>query len=97
MWAPRPTARPAHAAAHLIDAHFDATLSGGFLFGRSNPTDPLVTRQRGEIGPKAFSNSIELDSLSEIFWKLMNRAVRELLSGHTSKCGCSAQRPDEPR
>jgi hypothetical protein len=82
VWAPRPTTRPAHAAAHLIEPDFDAAFSGGLLFGRRDPTDPLVTRQRGEVGPKPFSNSIELDSLSEISWEFMNRAVCDLLSGH---------------
>jgi hypothetical protein len=81
--APRPTTRPAHAAAHLIDAYFDAAFSGGFLFGRRDPTNPLVTRQRGEVGPKPLSNGIKLNRLSEISWELMNRAVRELLSVHT--------------
>ena len=84
-----PTAWPAHAAAHLINTDLDAALSGGFLFGRGDPTDPLVTRQRGEIGPEPFGSGIELDGLSKICRQLMNRAVREFLSGHTSKSVCS--------
>jgi hypothetical protein len=77
---------------HLIETYFDAALSGGFLFCRCDPTDPLVTRERRKVGPKSFSNRIELDGLSEIYWEFMDRAVREFLRRHTSKCVCSAQR-----
>jgi hypothetical protein len=93
-----PTARPAHASLHLIDADLDAALPGGFLLGRSDPTDPLVSRQRGDIGPKALGSGVKLDGFSEICWQLMDRAVREFLTGHTSKRVCSAQRDrDKPR
>jgi hypothetical protein len=93
-----PTARPAHASPHLIDADLDAALPGGFLLGRSDPTDPLVSRQRGDIGPKARGSGVKLDGFSEICWQLMDRAVREFLTGHTSKRVCSAQRDrDKPR
>src|ERR1044072_67206 len=44
--ASRPTARPAHASPHLIDADLDAAFPGGFLLCRSDPTNPLVSRQR---------------------------------------------------
>jgi len=87
-----PTARPAHASLHLIDADLDAALPGGFLLGRSDPTDPLVSRQRGDIGPNARGSGVKLDGFSEICWQLMDRAVREFLTGHTSKRVCSAQR-----
>jgi hypothetical protein len=80
-----PTARPAHAGVHLINAKLDAALSRRFLLGRSDPTDPLVTCERGEVGPKPRGCRIELDGLSEICGELMNRAVREFLSGHISK------------
>ena len=56
-----PTARPAHASLHLIDADLDAALPSGFLLGRSDPTDPLVSRQRGDIGPKALGSGVKLD------------------------------------
>ena len=98
MRASGPTARPAHASLHLIDADLDAALPGGFLLGRSDPTDPLVSRQRGDIGPKALGTGVKLDGFSEICWQLMDRAVREFLTGHTSKRVCSAQRDrDKPR
>jgi hypothetical protein len=93
-----PTARPAHASLHLINADLDAALPGGFLLGRSDPADPLVSRQRGDIGPKARGSGVKLDGFSEICWQLMDRAVREFLTGHTSKRVCSAQRErDKPR
>jgi len=85
-----PTARPAHASSHLIDADLDAALPGGFLLGRSDPTDPLVSRQRGDIGPNARGSGVKLDGFSEICWQLMDRAVRDFLTGHTSKRVCSA-------
>ena len=93
-----PTARPAHASPHLIDADLDAAFPRGFLLGRSDPTDPLVSRQRGDIGPNARGSGVKLDGFSEICWQLMDRAVREFLTGHTSKRVCSAQRDrDKPR
>jgi hypothetical protein len=90
VWTSRPTARPAHTSPHLIDADLDAALSGGFLLSRCDPTDPLVAGQRGDIGPEAFGSGIKLDGFSEISRQLMDRAVCKLLSGHTSKCVCSA-------
>ena len=90
MRASGPTAWPAHAGVHLINSNLDAALSGSFLFGRSDPTDPLVTCERGEVGPKPRGCGIELDGLSKICGELMNSAVREFLSGHISK---SDQRP----
>ena len=80
MWASGPTARPAHASSHFIDTDVDATLPCSFLLGRSDPADPLVTSQRGDIGPQARGRGIESDGLSEIRGQLMNRALRELLS-----------------
>jgi hypothetical protein len=85
VWASGPTARPAHATAHLINSNLDAALSGGFLLGRGHPTDPLVTRQRGNVGPKVRDCGIQLDRLSEICRQLVNCAVREFWSGHGSK------------
>ncbi len=67
-------------------------LSGGFLLGRGDPTDPLVTRQRGNVGPKVYGCGIRPDGLSEIRRQLVNCAVREFLSGHTSKRAWFAQR-----
>src|SRR5579862_4695796 len=90
MWASGPTARPAHAAAHLINSNLDAALSGHFLLGRGNPTDPLVTRQRGNVGPQVLGCGIEQDGLSEICRQFVNCAVLEFLRGHTSKSGCIA-------
>src|SRR5579864_4797294 len=75
MWASGPTARPAHASPHLINSNLDAALSGRFLLGRGNPTDPLVTRQRGNVGPKVLGYGIQLDSLSEIRRQFVNCAL----------------------
>ena len=66
MWASGPTARPAHATAHLVNAHLNAALPGGFLLGRGDPTDPFVTSQRGNVGPKVLGCGIQLDGLSEV-------------------------------
>lgn len=66
VWASGPTARPAHATAHLINSNFDAPLSGGFLLGRGDPTDPFITRQRSNVGPKVLGCGIQLNRLSEI-------------------------------
>ena len=90
VWASGPTARPAHAIAHLINSNLDAALSGDFLLGRGNPTDPLVTRQRGNVGPKVRGCGIQPDGLLEICRQLVNCAAREFLSGHTSKRACFA-------
>jgi hypothetical protein len=91
-----PTARPAHASLHLIDANLNAALSGGILLGRSNPTDPLVSRQRGYVGPEVLGSGIKLDGFSEICRQLMDRAIREFLTSHTSIGVCFAQQVIEP-
>lgn len=88
--ASRPTARPAHSTAHLVNSHLNAALSGGFLLGRGDPTDPFVTSQRGNVGPKVLGGGIQLDGLSEIWWQLVDRAVCEFLSGHSLNCACFA-------
>lgn len=85
MWASRPTAWPAHAATHFIDADFDAAFSSRVLFGRRDPTYPLIACQRGKVGPKVSGDGIRLDSFSEISRKIMNRTTREFLNDHTSK------------
>jgi hypothetical protein len=66
VWASGPTARPAHATAYLVNSNLDAALSGGFLLGGGDPTDPFVTRQRGDVGPKVLGCGIQLDGFSEI-------------------------------
>jgi len=63
-----PTARPAHASPHLIDADLDAALPSGVLLGRSDPTDPLVPRQRGDIGPEALGSGVRFDGPPEVCW-----------------------------
>jgi len=90
MWASWPTARPAHATAHLINSNLDAAFSGGFLLSRGDPTNPLVTRERGDVGPKVRGYGIKLDGPLEIWRQLVNCAVREFLGGHTSKRECFA-------
>ena len=82
--APWPTARPAHAFAHLVDTDLNAAHPSCILLGRSDPADPLVSRQRGDIGPEFRGRDIDLDGISEICGQLMNRAVPELLSFHRS-------------
>jgi hypothetical protein len=66
VWASGPTARPAHATAHFVNSNLDAALSGGFLLGRRDPTDPFVTSQRSNVEPKVLGCGIQLDGLSEI-------------------------------
>ena len=77
-----PAARPPHALSHLIDTDLDATFPGRFLLWRGDPADPLVSRQRGDIGPETGGGDIKLYGLSEICRQLVNRAVSELLSVH---------------
>ena len=64
--ASRPTARPSYSTAHLIDADFDAAYPGAFFFGRCNPTDPLVSRKRGDFVPDALCGEVGLDGVLEI-------------------------------
>jgi hypothetical protein len=85
MRASGPTAWPAHASAHLVNSNLDAALLGGFLLGRGDPADPLVARQRGNLGPKVPGGGIQLDGLPEICRQFVNGAVRKFLSGHSSK------------
>jgi hypothetical protein len=80
-----PTARPAHASPHLINADLDAALPGGFLLCRSDPADPLVSRQRSDIGPEALRSGVAFDGLPEVCRQLMNRAVSHFLSRHPSR------------
>jgi len=87
-----PTARPAHASAQLIDADLNAAFSRLFFLGRCNPTDPLVSRQWGDIGPDAFRSGIGFDGFPKVYRQFVHRAARNLLSSHTSNRACFAQR-----
>lgn len=78
----RPTARPAHASAQLIDADIDATLSSLFFLCRSNPTDPLVSRQRSDIAPDAPRGDSGFDRSPKICGQLVHRATCNGLGGH---------------
>ena len=90
MRASGPTARPAHASAHLIDADLDAVFSRFFLLGRCNPTDPFVSRQWGDIDPEALRHGVGFDGFPEILRQLVHRAARELFISHTSNRACCA-------
>jgi len=93
-----PTARPAHAAAQLIDADLDAAFSSLFFLGRCDPTDPLVSRQWGDIRPDALPSCVGFDGFPEVCGQFVHRAARDLLSSHTSNRACFAQRGgDKPR
>ena len=61
-----PTARPAHASAHLIDADLDAAFPSTFFLDRCDPTDPLVSRQWGDIGPEALGSGVGFDRSPEV-------------------------------
>ncbi len=93
MWASWPTARSAHAFSHLIDADLNATLSGGILLGRDDPTDPLVARQWGDISPEPLGIRVGFDGAPEVCRYFVDRAVRDLLSDHTWKRVGFAERP----
>ena len=66
MRASGPTARPAHSSAHLIDADLDAAFPRVFFLGRCDPTDPLVSRQWGDIGPEAHGRGVGFDGNPEV-------------------------------
>jgi hypothetical protein len=87
-----PTARPAHASAQLIDADLDAAFSSLFFLGRCDPTDPLVSRQWGDIRPDALRSGVGFDGFPEVCGQFVHRAARDLLSSHTSNRACFAQR-----
>jgi hypothetical protein len=91
-----PTARPAHASAQFVDADLDAAFPGLLFLGRCDPTDPLVSRQWGDFGPKAFRSGVGFDSFPEIFRQFVHRTVREFLRSHTSNRASFAQRPSSP-
>ena len=93
-----PTARPAHASAQLIDADLDAAFSSLFFLGRCDPTDPLVSRQWGDIRPDALRSGVGFDGFPEVCGQFVHRAARDLLSSHALNRACFAQRDgDKPR
>ena len=79
-----PTARPTHATAQLIDADLDSAFSSLLFLGRCDPTDPLVSRQWGDIGPDALRSGVGFDGFPEVCRQFMRRAAHDLLSSHTS-------------
>jgi hypothetical protein len=85
-----PTARPAHASAHLIDSDLDAAFPGLFFLGRCDPTDPFVSRKWRDIGPEALRSGIGFYGCPEICRQFVHRAARDLLSSHTSIRACFA-------
>jgi len=96
--ASRPTARPAHTSAQLIDADLDAAFPSLCFLGRRDPTDPFVSRQWGDIGPEALRSGIGFYGFPDICWQFVHRAARDPLSSHTLNRPCFAQRDrDKPR
>jgi len=64
MRATGPTARPAQALAHLVEADLDAALAGLFFPGRADPADPLVPRQWRDVQPQAFGVGIGIEGVA---------------------------------
>jgi hypothetical protein len=94
--ASRPTARPAHAAPHFIEANLNSPLPCGVFLRRRDPADPLISGHGSDLRPKAFRRGVRLDGFSEVCWQPMHRAACKSLSCHASKRWCFAQRA-EPR
>jgi hypothetical protein len=92
-----PTARPAHASPQLIDTDLDAAFSRLFFLGRCDPTDPLVSRQWGDIGPNALRSGVGFNGFPELHGQFVHRAARDLLSRHTSNRAYFAQRERDKR
>jgi hypothetical protein len=61
-----PTAGSAHSATHLIEADLDAAFPCRFSLGGRDPTDPLVSRQRGDGGPEDFRGGVGFDGSPEV-------------------------------
>jgi hypothetical protein len=61
-----PTARPAHSSTHLVEADLDAAFPGFFFPGGRYPADPLVSRQRRDIGPQAFRSGVGFDGFPKV-------------------------------
>ncbi len=80
-----PTARPAHSSTHLIEADLDAAFPCFLFLGRCDPTDPLVSRQRRDVGPEAYRNGVGLDGSPEVWRQLMDSAADGRSSSHGSK------------
>ena len=92
VWASGPTARPAHATAHLINSNLNTTLSGDFLLRRGDPTYPLVTCQRSNVKPKVSDCGIKLDGTLEIcsnLWTVPSASF--LVAIFQSLCGSPRQ------
>jgi hypothetical protein len=83
-----PTARPAHSSAHFVDADLDAAFPSDFLLGRCNPTDPFVSREWGDIDPKAFGRGVGFDGAPKVCRKLMDGAACDFLNCHRSNHTC---------
>lgn len=81
--ASRPAARSARASAQLVDADLDAAPPGRVRLWRSDPTDPLVSRQWGDIDPEPLRRRVSLDGFTKICRQLVHRAACHLLSRHT--------------
>ena len=84
MRAAGPTARPAHSSTHLVEANLDSASPGFFLLCRRDPADPLVSRERGDIGPQPYCRGVRLDGFPEVWRQFVNRAARDRFSSHVS-------------
>jgi hypothetical protein len=76
-----PTAGPPHTFTHLVEADGYATSSGFVFFSGSNPTDPLVPCQRGDVRPHLLRDRVVLDCFAEVCRHFMNGSGAELLGG----------------
>ena len=76
MWASRPATRSAHASTHLIQTDLDTAPSGLFLLCRRDPTDPLVSRQRGDAGPEIFRSEVSFDGAAQVCRQSVHHSSR---------------------
>lgn len=84
MRATGPTAWPPHASTHLIETDLDTPLSRLFFPGRRDPTDPLVSRQRGDCRPEACHRCVGFDGPAEVRRQLVDRAARDCFASQVA-------------
>ncbi len=63
-----PATRSAHTTFEFRECFFDANSSCLLLFAGSNPTNPLITCERGNIIPGCLSGRDTTDSFAQVWW-----------------------------
>ena len=82
MWTAGPATGAAFALLEVLDSALNAAAARRLSFGRNNPTDPFVLRQRRQILPRSLRRCLRADGLAQVRRQFVHRAGSAIVLDH---------------